>query len=319
MRQAFEFLDEGGDFGQQIAVFLESILHKIAFIKKTFDAQQQIKQGIRIALIGSVNAGKSSLFNILLGQQRSIVTTIAGTTRDTVEAGLQRNGNFWTLIDTAGLRQTDDIVEQEGIKRSHEEAHKADIILLVIDSSRELTASEQKIYQEIYSNYSKKIILVNNKIDSVPATLPFTHAQGKLAQYERDGHTKIQPFNNTTPSDMVCAHPERSRRVSAIEALNISSLTGYNCDLLEKKIEEKIAELFATLESPFLLNKRHYNLLLNLEQKLVAIQPSLINNVQYELVSYHLKDALEQLSELTGKSISEAGLDTVFKEFCVGK
>lgn len=318
---SFEFLDEGGDFSTEIGLFLKDVLTKINFVKKTFDAQQQIKQGIRIALIGSVNAGKSSLFNILLGQQRSIVTNIAGTTRDTVEAGLQRKGNFWTLIDTAGLRQTDDIVEQEGIKRSREEAHKADIILLIIDSSRELTASEQEIYQEIYSNYSKKIILVNNKVDTLNS---FSANPSVFAKATTDRSTSHLASAHIATSAIAESDGwKRSRNIKRLnvpqDILNISSLTGYNCDILEKKIEAKIAELFATLESPFLLNKRQHTLLLNLEQKLLTIQPLLINNVQYELVSYHIKDALEQLSELTGKSITEAGLDTVFKEFCVGK
>src|SRR4029453_18760962 len=101
------------------------------------------RDGIRIAIIGSVNAGKSSLFNVLLNQERAIVTNIAGTTRDSIEAGLYKNGNYWTLIDTAGLRQTDDMIEQQGIIRSGQEAQKADIVLLVVDSTRAMTIEEQ--------------------------------------------------------------------------------------------------------------------------------------------------------------------------------
>ena len=146
---SFEFIDEENmEFNIQIKEIIDKVLATSTTIKKTFDQQQQIRQGIRIAIIGSVNAGKSSLFNTLLQQNRAIVTNIAGTTRDAIEAGLYKNSNYWTLIDTAGLRTTNDIIEQMGITRSHEEAHKADIILLVFDSSHSSNNAEQAVYQE---------------------------------------------------------------------------------------------------------------------------------------------------------------------------
>ena len=277
---SFEFLDEETEFGNQIEQRLESLLQKIALLKRTFNAQQQIRQGIKIALIGSVNAGKSSLFNMLLDKKRAIVTDVPGTTRDSIEAGLAMNGNYWTVIDTAGLRQTDDTIEQEGIKRSHEEAHKADIILLVVDGSRALTRQELKAYNDFTNAYPKKCILIHNKADCPPAE------------------------DNTLLS--TCT-------------LKVSALTGEHKESLEQLIEQKIANLFTDLDSPFLLNKRHYALLLDLEKKLSLIKKQFTKAPQYELISYHLQDTLTTLSELTGKSISDAGLDTVFKEFCVGK
>ena len=237
------------------------------------------RQGIRIALIGSVNAGKSSIFNALLGQRRAIVTNIAGTTRDVIEAGVYRNGNYWTLIDTAGLRQTADIIEQEGIKRSFEEAHKADIILLVFDGSRSLSDEEQNVYQELMNMYKHKIILVRNKADLL------------LQEHVLKDQAHI-PFSTI--------------------------LQEHNAQL-EGALENKIQEFFSSLDSPFLLNKRQHTLLLGLEKKLYTILELLTGVIQYEIVSYHLKDALEHISELTGRSVSEAGMDMVFKEFCVGK
>ena len=276
---SFEFLDDEGNFGTNIKAQLQEIQAMIAQVKKTFDVQQQIRQGFRIALIGSVNAGKSSLFNRLLQQERSIVTEIAGTTRDTVEAGLYRNGNHWTLIDTAGLRQTADVIEQAGIKRSFEEAHKADIILLAIDGSRATTLEEEKVYRDLLAQYSHKIIMTMTKAD-----------KNKVA-----ASTFFE------------------------QALTVSSVTGLHCDVLEQLIEQKINQLLQRSDAPFLLNKRHYALLLTLEQQLQMIIKMLEGDIQYELVSYHLREALEQISQLTGKSVSEAAMDMVFKEFCVGK
>lgn len=278
---SFEFLDEENmEFNTQINDIIEHILATTVNLKTTFNQQQQIRNGIRIAIIGSVNAGKSSLFNALLNKERAIVTNIAGTTRDVIEAGLYKNGNYWTLIDTAGLRITDDIIEQMGIARSHEEAHKADIILLVFDGSQDLSIAEKIVYQELLDNYSDKTIIIANKMD--------------LEQ---------QPysiFENTT-------------------LYSVSSANKHGVETIENAIQHKISTLFASIGSPFLLNQRHFNALLALEKSLQIILNMLTPNTSYELVSYHLHDAVTALSELTGKTMSEAGMDAVFREFCVGK
>ena len=279
---SFEFLDEENmEFNLQIKEIIDTVIATINTLKSTFNQQQQIRSGIRIAIIGSVNAGKSSLFNALLNQERAIVTNIAGTTRDVIEAGLYKNNNYWTLIDTAGLRTTDDMIEQMGIIRSHEQAHKADIILLVFDGSQKLSSAESTVYQELLNNYNEKIILITNKAD-----LPQQH----------------NPLIADQKSYSAC-----SSNKSSIQSI-------------ETAIQEKISSLFASIGSPFLLNQRHYNNLLSLEAKLTTISTTMLSHdISYELVSYHLNDALATLSELTGKTISEAGMDAVFREFCVGK
>lgn len=275
---SFEFLDEEISFAPDIKTILHRIYTTITLIKKTYSQQQQIRQGIRIAIIGSVNAGKSSLFNSLLNQNRAIVTPIAGTTRDAIEMGLYKNGNFWTLIDTAGLRQTDDVIEQEGIARSFAEAQKADVILLVFDNSRMLTAPENIIYQQLKHDYAHKIITVYTKSD----------------------------LNDQLPSEE--------------HIIFVSNITRNNIDQLETAIEEKITSLFTHLDSPFLLNQRQFNLLLALEKKLTEVEDQLQTNcVAYELLAIHIQDAIATLSELTGRTISETGMDLIFREFCIGK
>lgn len=275
---SFEFIDEEMEFGPQIAQIIDNLINSIAQLKKSFDQNQQLRQGIRIALIGSVNAGKSSLFNALLGKARAIVTPIAGTTRDSIEAGISKQDSYWTLVDTAGLRHTDDVVEQEGIKRSFEQAHMADIILLVYDASRMLTAQEDAVYTKLYEQYAHKIITVFNKSD--------------------------------------CA----SQNVIIPEHALLASNTNQNSIIhIEQTIATKAANLFAHLDSPFLLNQRHYKLLLALEKQLQEIRITLNSPIAYEILSIHLNDAIVQISELTGKTISEAGMDKIFREFCIGK
>ncbi len=278
---SFEFIDEEMTFGSQIKELIESTITTITAIKKTFDQHIQIRQGIRIAIIGSVNAGKSSLFNALLNKERAIVTHIAGTTRDAIEGGVYKNETYWTLIDTAGLRQTEDIIEQEGIGRSYKEAQQADVILLVFDGSRTLSNKEIMVYEELLQNYESKVIIVHNKAD-----LP-----------------GIENLVFGTKS-----------------IIKVSSQDKTNIELIEQAIELKIKLLLEKIESPFLLNQRQFNLLLGLENKLQLIDSITSETpIAYELLSIQLNDALAHLSELTGKSISEQGMDAVFKEFCVGK
>lgn len=279
---SFEFIDDEIEFGLQIQQEIREIINQVEIAKEKFNNQQHIKEGIRIAIIGAVNAGKSSLFNVLLKKDRAIVSSIAGTTRDSIEAGIYNNDHFLTIVDTAGLRQTDDLIEKEGIKRSFDEAQKADIIILVFDGSRKITQQEVEVYQEIIKLFESKIIKVINKIDLNIDELEFL----------------INGLN---------------------VFIKISTKENINIEYLQDAVDLKIKEIFYKADSPFLLNKRQYNLLLDLENKLFEIEKMLINSIDYELLSIHLNEAIASISELTGKNISEKGMDRIFKEFCVGK
>jgi len=276
---SFEFLDEEMSFDAQITEIIKKISTKIEDTAASFDQQQHLRNGVRIALLGSVNAGKSSLFNTLLGKDRAIVTDIPGTTRDTVEAGLYRGGNYWTLIDTAGVRQTNDAIEQQGIKRSFDEAGLADIVILVEDCSRVMTPAEIAFYDDCLQNYHDKVIIVRNKVDK---------------------ELKSDKKNEYTSIDCSCK-------------------TKHNIDILEKIIEEKISHIFETIHAPFLLTERQVQVLKTLDQKVRDIHELLVTPIQYELLSIHIRDALACISELSGRTISEKGMDLIFKQFCVGK
>ena len=276
---SFEFNEDDINFDDEIRTFIHSLLKDIQKIEQSYDQQQQIRDGIRIALIGSVNAGKSSLFNALIEKNRAIVTNIPGTTRDAIEAGMYTDSSYITLVDTAGLRNTDDHIEQEGIKRSFEEAKKADIIILTIDSSNSPNAQEEIIYEKLISQYSEKIIPVATKSD-------------------------IKQYNPTRKN---------------LKFISTSTKAGKNIDLLKKEIQKKITKILQTSEMPFLLNNRHFHTLQKLKKDLQKIESMTTKEIEPELISIHLRDALERLTELSGKNISEQALDEVFKQFCVGK
>jgi len=278
---SFDYLEDDSEFGTYIQTFITNVQDKIAYAQNAYDSQRHIRDGVRIAIVGSVNAGKSSLFNALTQHKRAIVTDVEGTTRDSIEAGLYRDGMYWTLVDTAGLRQTPDKIEQEGIKRSFDEAHKADIVIVLVDGSRTLTDEEKQVYEKLITQHKQKSLVVYNKID---------------------------------------AGLHRSVDAGDTSVYDVSTHSGTNMHELENGINSTIHARVQEADTPFLINKRQAHVLQALARKLATIEDMLANpDVQYELVSYHLKDALEHLSDVTGKSISEAGMDKVFQDFCVGK
>ncbi len=287
VESSFEFLEE-----EQQDLNIENLIkNKIGFIrnklrdaKLNFAQQQQIKDGIRVGIIGWVNAGKSTLFNALLKKDRAIVTNVEGTTRDSIECSIYRNGNFWMLVDTAGLRKTEDFIEQAGIDRSLIQAEQSDIVLLVFDSSINLNDSQFNFYKEIFKKYQNKIILIANKSDIA----------------NKDLSDECDFLNNQN-------------------IIKVSANKKESLKLLEEKIEEKVQEIFLKLQSPFILNQRQYNLIVDLEDKLEFVVNNHLNLIQYELMAYHIKEMLEKLSGLTGKNVTEQMLDKVFADFCVGK
>lgn len=279
---SFEFLDEEYlEFSMQIKDRIAQVCSAIKHLKNQFNQQLQIRQGFKIAIIGSVNTGKSSLFNRLIGSSRAIVSATPGTTRDSIEAGLYKKGAYWTLTDTAGLRSTDDLIEQEGISRSFEQAHLADLIILTLESSRPLSDQEESIYSSLLEKYPTKIIPVLTKTD-----LPRACLLPALVH------------------DPIC----------------VSSTHNQGFEKLEESIVKKLDLLCKQSDTPFLLNKRHYTALLELEGELNCIEPLLLSpQVPFELISLHLGQAIANIAQLTGKSISESAMDAVFKTFCVGK
>lgn len=281
---SFEFIDEEEmEFAHDIKVRMEKLILKVEKLLQTYPKQQYIKEGMRIALVGSVNVGKSSLFNCLVNKKRAIVTDIAGTTRDVIESGLYKNGGFLTFVDTAGIRQTQDQIEKEGIDRSFAEAQHADIIILVIDRTQQLALEVKKEYQHILHKYADKIIVVENKID--------------VKKSYADDFSDVQ----------------------LPQVVQVSAKQHSNIDLLQSVIDEKMQELKGAGKVTCLLNKRQYSLLCTFLEQLKKIVPMLEHPVEYELVAYHLREALQSLSEVTGRSVSEAAMDKVFKQFCVGK
>jgi len=278
---SFEFLEEEQtdiNLEKTVKEKLRQLIEKTKKLTAHYNSQKQVREGVRIAIIGSVNAGKSTLLNTLVNDDRAIVTSEPGTTRDAVQTTLYENGHFWLLIDTAGIRETKNEIEKQGIERSWTEGQKADIIVLLLDATKDRSSEEKKWEKALFEKEKEKIIVAVNKTDKVSKT--------------------YQNYPNALP-------------ISAKEKIGIEKL--------KKAIHKKTNKLIEKANSPFLLNRRQHNLILELNRKLEELDKKYTNRIQYELMAHHLTEIVETVAQVTGKAINERVLDSVFSNFCVGK
>ncbi len=259
----------------------------IVQLKKTLKTANQgliYRQGIHAAIVGRPNVGKSSLLNALIRGDRAIVTDIPGTTRDTLEETVNINGIPLVLVDTAGIRsETADEVERIGVERSQAAIERADITLMVIDSDRPLEEGDWRIAQLVKG---KPCLLIINKIDLIDEQKP------------------------ALPSDFLPKVPQ----------VHISAKTQAGLDVLETAIFELVMGGEVTLsDDPLVSNPRHKALL---EQALAFTESAITAQQQGltpDLVSIDVKGAVEALGKITGETVTEDLLDTIFSKFCIGK
>ena len=242
-----------------------------------------MKEGIRIVICGKVNVGKSSLLNLFLQQPRAIVSDIAGTTRDTIEEAASIGGIAFQLVDTAGILEPRDPVEEEAIRRSRLYIEGADLILLVLDNSRELAREDEDIIKSIKK---KNVLAVINKSD-LPARLNEAELQKKL-----NGHKTVK----------------------------ISVLAKSGMPQLQAAILGKVGRAHnIDTQSLFVSNLRHIQALEEASGCLKESVKLVKEDVSVEFVSEHIKQAVNLLDNITGRNIDADLLDQIFSQFCIGK
>ena len=262
---------------------INSTREKLKKLEKSFDNGKIIKQGIRTVIIGKPNAGKSSLLNAILREERAIVTEIEGTTRDTIEEFVNINGIPINLIDTAGIRESKDMVEKIGIEKSKKLAQDADLIIAILDSSKDLTEEDLEIL-EIAKN--KKAIIVLNKID--------------LGQKITDENPKLQDFNKNT--------------------INLSIKNKIGLETLFTKITDMFNLNEIVLDNDIVItNERHKSLISKAIENLDKSENTLNNGMPVDIVEISLKDVLSNLGAITGEEASEEIINEIFSRFCLGK
>lgn len=268
----------------QVQSMLEQVGKDLEVLEKSFDNGKLLKEGIKTAIIGKPNAGKSSLLNALLKEERAIVTEYEGTTRDTIEEFVTIQGIPLKLIDTAGIRNAKDEVEKIGIAKSREIADSADLIIAIFDSSKALTVEDKEILDLIKG---KKSIILLNKMD-----------------------LESNQLNENEP----CLK-EVSENIIRISALNQTGL---------EELEKAILNMFQLNEinldnEVVITNIRHKNLIHQAIEHVKKANEAILSQVPLDMIAIFIKDILEDLGNITGDVVTEDIINEIFARFCLGK
>ena len=256
---------------------------KIENLLNTVATGKLVKNGINVLILGKPNAGKSSLLNALLGYDRAIVSSIEGTTRDTVEESFVYHNMNFNLIDTAGIRDADNLVEQIGIERAKANIEKADIILVVLDASKSIEEQDQQILR---MTQNKNRIVVINKIDSK----------------NEENYIKNIKIN-----------------LKSIDFIEISATQKTNLENLKQKIFDNVVDKNMLSSGLVITNTRHADALERAHSSLIDALNEIDNQTPFDLLIMSIKEAWLALGEITGENSNEAIINTIFEKFCVGK
>ena len=279
-------------YGDTLYQAVEEVLEEIKLLIRSSDDGRILKEGIQTVIVGKPNAGKSSLLNVLSGHDRAIVTDIAGTTRDILEEQIQLQGLSLNIIDTAGIRETEDIIERMGVERAKEYANKADLVIWVIDASCPFDESDEEILELISD---KKSVILLNKIDLNVMT---------SKEYLLCKLNSLSDNSNELEIPII--------EISVKEERGISEL------------EEVIQHMFFEGEISFndevyITNIRQKAALQAAEESLVRVMESIENQMPEDFYSIDLMDAYESLGNITGETIGEDLVNEIFSKFCMGK
>ena len=295
-------------FNEKLAESVERIDGEVKRLAQSFDEGRIVREGIRTAIIGKPNAGKSSVLNMLLMEERAIVTDVAGTTRDTLEEYARLSGVLLKLIDTAGIRETEDKVEKIGVDKAQENIKAADLILFVADGARPLDDDDKRI---IRSLAGKKVITLINKED-LPVAINRTELDALLKEVFC-GETLDLTDGKTVSADA-------KRNTTEPHILTISAKEGQGRDELAALIKEMFLAGEAKGNSQIVIsNERHKNALFDASQALGRVKESLENGLPEDFYTIDLMAAYESLGLITGETLADDLADKIFAEFCMGK
>ena len=286
--EELEFADRS-----ELRALAAEIEKKITTLAHSFETGNALKQGVPVAIVGKTNVGKSTLLNRLLHEEKAIVSNIHGTTRDVIEDTTLIDGITFRFIDTAGIRKTDDVVENIGIERTYQKMVEAKIVIWLLDAQ----PTEAEIEEMKEKNLGKKLLMVFNKIDEI------SFDKAVLSSDE-----KSQTLSPISLSD------------ENVSLLSISARTGENVSDLEQALV-KAADIPEITENDVIVTSaRHYEALLRANESLSRVLESMDMGMSGDIIAEDLKMVLEELGEITGGQISsQETLNNIFKHFCIGK
>lgn len=286
-----DFAEEDVEFADRSALIklIHKIEDKLNSLIDSFQYGNAVKNGVAVAILGKPNAGKSTLLNAMLKEERAIVSDIAGTTRDTIEEILHIRGNAFRLIDTAGLRETDDEIEKIGVKKAIEKVGQADILVYLADAATTDFTEDFLMLKPLLRD-NLKIIICATKIDEV---IPEQHEKMEAV------------FRNEIPKEF--------------DFIKISALENQNLQDLKNELSSYVEHLKTAENNVVITNQRHYEALRKSLDSVKRVEDAVTAKISTELLAYELRNALEYLGEISGEFTNDEVLGNIFSKFCIGK
>ena len=305
-----DFSEEDVEFASrsEMSLLVNDVLHHVSTLASSFKRGNAVKNGLPVAIIGPANSGKSTLLNAIIGEDRAIVSDIAGTTRDTIEEVINVGGVSLRFIDTAGIRDTEETVEKIGIGRSLKKMQEASIILGILDPARGFSSMKEDV-QFFLSNVDlseQKLILVLNKID--------------LTEGGNEADSGVNK-NVIRGNEIVSLIENKSIDIPLVK---ISAKTGEGLVDLMSTLSNKASDLVGTSDSTLVTNLRHYEALRKSEAPLRRVLAGLGATdhgtpLPPDLIAQDLREALHYIGSIVGEISTDEVLGSIFREFCIGK
>ena len=312
-----DFSEEDVEFASrsELEALVNEALTHIGRLTESFSRGNAIKNGVPVAIVGATNTGKSTLLNALLGEDRAIVSDIAGTTRDTIEETLNLGGVMFRFIDTAGIRETDEVVEKIGIERTFKKMDEASIVLGMTDLSRgedSVLADAEYIWDKVNASSSgQEFLLLVNKCDVDGCES--VAGEGHVAGYAGDGYA--DKAGKMAEIEAVL----RAKGISA-KLIPISAKTGYGLAALTETLAEIGRRITGDTDETLVTNIRHYEALVRAATALGRVRDGLqVATLPPDLIAQDLREALYHLGEIVGEIGTEEVLGNIFRKFCIGK
>lgn len=285
-----DFAEEDVEFADRSALrsLLSKIENKLNALIESFQYGNALKNGVAVGILGKPNAGKSTLLNALLKEERAIVSNIAGTTRDTIEELIHLKGNAFRLIDTAGLRETADEIERIGVQKAKEKVSQAEILIYLIDAATENLTEDITMLQSIMRGDLKTIICA----------------------------TKIDEASQST---ITLQNELESKLTSDFSFIEISAKANQNLDELKNELTNYVEQLKTGENNVVITNQRHFEALEKSLEAVNKVEEAITTQISTELLAYELRNALENLGEISGEFTNDEVLGNIFSKFCIGK